>query len=245
MFSPLEQFDVVLVAPIFLFGFDISILNLHWSLLSLIFFVLFLLYFFLNEFNLIPNFWQFAIENLYFLVLGLIKQQVGAKGYIYFPFIFTLFNFILILNLLSLTPFSMAFTSHIISIFFFSFTLILSVFLIGFINHGVKFLKIFIPECPFVLLFWLIPIEIFSYFIRAFSLALRLSANIMAGHTLVHIICGFLLNLGTLRFSLAIAFGVLLFLILGLELGVAFLQAYVFTILFCIYLADSIKSPAH
>lgn len=137
---------------------------------------------------------------LFKFILDLIKQQVGPKGYIYFPFIFTIFSFILLTNLLSLTPFSFALTSHIILIFLLSFTIIFSIFLIGLLTHNLKFLKIFVPECPFLLLFILVPIEIFSYAIRSVSLAIRLSANIMAGHTLVFIISSFVLNLSSMKF---------------------------------------------
>jgi len=161
----------------------------------------FLVYvFFRNNSKIVPEIWQYFFENIYNFILGLIKQQIGSKGYIYFPFIFALFNFILFCNLLSLTPLNVALTSHIIMIVFLSFTLILSIFTIGLYTHNIKFLKIFVPEAPFLLLFLLIPIEIFSYVIRAFSLAIRLSANIMAGHTLVYIISSFLLKMTIIKF---------------------------------------------
>lgn len=111
--------------------------------------------------------------------------------------------------------------------------------------HNVQFLKIFIPECPFVLLPMLIFIEIFSYIIRAFSLAIRLSANIMAGHTLVFIISSFVLKISTMKIGFYFIGFVFLSAVLVLELGVAFLQAYVFCILTCIYLNDALKGPSH
>jgi len=134
------------------------------------------------------------------VLLDLVDQQVGYKGYIYFPFIFALFLFILICNLISMTPFGIALTSHIVMIIFLSLSLGLSIFIIGLRLHNLEFLKIFIPECPFLLLPLLIPIEIFSYIIRSFSLAIRLSANIMAGHTLVYIISSFIMNMVTMKF---------------------------------------------
>jgi ATP synthase subunit 6 len=112
-------------------------------------------------------------------------------------------------------------------------------------NYNLKFLHIFIPQCPFILSPILIPIEIFSYLIRLFSLAIRLAANILAGHTLVHIIVTFILNLMKIELILSLLVLIPLFLILTLEFGVAFLQAYVFTVLISIYLADSLKSPYH
>lgn len=161
------------------------------------------------------------------------------------PFIYTLFNFILFCNLLSLIPFGIALTSHLILIFLLSSTICISIFVIGLLRFNLKFLHIFIPQCPFVLLPILIPIEIFSYLIRLFSLSIRLAANILAGHTLVHIIVSFILNLTKADIVLSIIFLIPLFLILVLEFGVALLQAYVFTVLVCIYLSDTEKLGAH
>jgi ATP synthase subunit 6 len=151
----------------------------------------------------------------------------------------------LLLNLLSLIPFGIAFTSHIIMIIWLSLSLGLSIFLIGLYIHHIQFLKIFIPQCPLLLLPMLIFIEIFSYIIRSFSLAIRLSANIMAGHTLVFIISSFILNITKLKIWLFFFGFICLLAVLFLELGVAFLQAYVFSVLICIYLNDAIIGPTH
>lgn len=126
---------------------------------------------------MIPISSQRIVEMLILFVFNLIKQQIGTAGYVYFSLFCTLFHFILIANLLSLLPFGIALTSYIIIIFWLSFTICLSIFFIGIYVHNVHFLKIFIPECPFLLLPMLILIEIFSYIIRAFSLAIRLSAT--------------------------------------------------------------------
>jgi F-type H+-transporting ATPase subunit a len=201
--------------------------------------------FYLRAMKLVPEFWQLTLENLYVFVLDILEQQIGYKGIVYFPLIFSLFFFILICNLISMTPFGIALTSHIIMIIFLSLSLGLSIFLIGLYVHNLEFLKIFIPECPFLLLPFLIIIEIFSYVIRSFSLAIRLSANIMAGHTLVYIISSFILNMVYMKFWFFFFFMFLILAVLLLEVGVAFLQAYVFTILICIYLSDSLKKPNH
>jgi F-type H+-transporting ATPase subunit a len=158
------------------------------------------LIFFLNLLSWFQAFGSFFFELIYKFVLNIISQQTGSLGFVYLTFIMSLFLFILISNLLSLVPFGIALTSHIIMIFFLSFTLSISIFLLGLFTRGLGFLKIFVPEAPFFLLFILIPIEIFSYFIRALSLAIRLSANIMAGHTLVFIISSFILILLGLNF---------------------------------------------
>ena len=188
---------------------------------------------------------QNILETDYRFVVNIIKQQAGVKGLQWAPLIFVIFNFILFSNLLSLIPFGIALTSHLIIILWLSITICISIFSIGLLNYNLKFLHIFIPQCPFILLPILIPIEIFSYLIRLFSLAIRLAANILAGHTLVHIIVTFILNIMKIEFFLSLLILIPLFLILTLEFGVAFLQAYVFTVLVCIYLADSLKSPYH
>ena len=245
-FSPLEQFDVVSVVWLVFqynnYFIEITYFNFITFLLFLLIFSYLLMQFLALNLALVPNSWQSAFESLYTLVNNLLTQQVGNRGYIYFPFVFTLFYFILFANLYSLTPYSFALTSHIINIFFLSFTLIGALVVIGLTNFGLNFLKLFVPEAPLFLLLLLIPIELFSYAIRAFSLAIRLSANIMAGHTLVFIISSFLLKLS---FTLIFFFVGLLLLVFVLEFGVAFLQAYVFTILFTIYLRDSLWEPAH
>lgn len=243
-FSPLEQFNFVQLLGFNLFGFNFSFANVLLPLVLILWFFYFFVEFFGKSFRLIPVFWQYFFEQIYKFILDIVEQQIGFLGFVYFPFIFTLFLFILLCNLISLLPFGIALTSHIIMVFFLSFTLSISVFLVGLTMNGLPFLKIFVPEAPFFLLFILIPIEIFSYFIRALSLAIRLSANIMAGHTLVFIISSFILVLGNLKFLFFLLF-IVLFAILLLEFGVAFLQAYVFTILLCIYLNDSLRKVSH
>lgn len=244
-FSPLEQFDTVLLIPFF-FYIDFSFTSI---LLPLVIVLLFLFgIYFLNFkiFSLIPGFWQLTFENLYMFILNLVDQQIGPKGYIYFPLIFTLFFFILSCNLLSMTPFGIALTSHIIMILFLSLSLGLFNFFLGLFINGLPFLQLFIPQCPFILLPFLILIEIFSYVLRNFSLAIRLAANILAGHTLVFIISSFLVNAFSLKyFFLFSSVFAIFFAILMLEVGVSCLQAYVFVTLFSIFLSDSVNGPSH
>jgi len=195
MRSPLEQFDVINLLNLNLWGFNLSFSNVVMPVLILNIFLVYLLQNFKINLKLIPEFWQFIFENIYRFVFRIIKQQIGVEGYVYFPFIFLIFIFVLFCNFISLIPFGVAITSHLVIILWLSTTCCLSIFLIGLIKNKVQFLRIFIPESPLVLLPVLIPIEIFSYLIRMFSLAIRLSANILAGHTLVYIICSFLLTL--------------------------------------------------
>jgi len=246
MKSPLEQFDILNVKNFFGaindFSFNSIMLPL---LLIIIFFLIFLGFILLKNARIIPLNFQSILEIDYRFIISIIKQQAGIKGLSWTPFIFVIFNFILFSNLLSLIPFGIALTSHLIVILWLSITICISIFCIGLLNYNLKFLHIFIPQCPFILLPILIPIEIFSYLIRLFSLAIRLAANILAGHTLVHIIVTFILNVMKIEFILSLFVLIPLFLILTLEFGVAFLQAYVFTVLISIYLSDSLKSPYH
>lgn len=243
--SPLEQFDLIIIKQYLKSGLDLTLFHV---ILVLLFLIILLrrsekiMRTYKEKGDIIARPWQSAVEELYLVVWTILKQQAGKKGFIYLPLFLTLFITILFANLFSLLPYSMALTAHIINIFFLSFSLIGGLFITGIRNFGISFLKLFIPECPFLLMFILIPIEIFSYLIRCFSIAIRLSANIMAGHTLVFIVSGFLLKL-TLVFQILLM--TVLLMIFTLELGVAFLQAYVFTVLLAIYLRDSLYEPSH
>lgn len=245
MKSPLEQFDIINIKSINTMFIDLSFNNIIYPLFFIILFFIFLIFIFKNQWNIIQSYIQFIFESIFLFIINLIKQQANKYGLFWFPFIFTLFNLILFCNILSLVPFGIALTSHLILIFLLSTTICISIFIIGLLRFNLKFLHIFIPQCPFILLPILIPIEIFSYLIRLFSLAIRLAANILAGHTLVHIIVSFILNVTKVDFLLSILFVIPLFLILILEFGVAMLQAYVFTVLVCIYLSDTEKLGHH
>lgn len=156
----------------------------------------------------------------------------------FFPIIFTIFCFILLSNYISLLPAGIALTSHIIVTIFTSFSMCLSIIFLGFITKNIKFFKNFIPHCPFALMPMLILIELFSYALRSFSLAIRLSANILAGHTLVYIISTSILSVISLKsVFIPIMFGFIAP-VLVLESCIAFLQAYVFCTLLCLYLRE-------
>jgi len=242
--SPLSQFDVVSVFTLFLRNFEVSITNLSIT----IFIVLVLLYVFLNYYfngNIIPRAWQQLFEMIFVFIYRLVYQQLGDKGLIYFPFIFSLFVFILSLNLFSLLPYGFAVTSHFVWTVYFSLSICLGIFFIGLINYKLKFLKLFVPEVPLFLYILMIPIELFSYILRSFSLAIRLSANIIAGHILVHILADFVLVLCKLHQIIVILPFLFLLAIFVLELGVACLQAYIFVTLVSMYLNDSVNFHEH
>lgn len=245
MFSPLDQFDVSCLIFLRFFSFDFSFTSVLLPLFLLINY-LFIIFVYLNTYlKLIPTSFQLAFESIFIFIINIIKNQIGSGGYLYLPFIFTVFLFILCSNFISLMPFGIALTSHVILLLLLSLGLSLAVFLLGLLNFEVRFLKVFVPEAPLLLIPLLVLIEIFSYIVRSFSLAIRLAANILAGHTLVFIIATFIITVGHINiFGMTISFIVLLA-ILVLETFVAFLQAYVYTILICIYLNDAVNGPSH
>lgn len=244
MFSPLAQFDIYSVFTFYFLILDLSLTNLVLTLLF-VFCFFFLFFFFLFPSKLIYRTLQIIMENIFLVTFKIINEQIGKNGFIYFPFIFSLFSFILFLNLFSLLPLGFAVTSHFIWTLFFSLSICLGIFFIGIYNHGILFLKLFVPEVPLILYPLMIIIELLSYIIRSFSLAIRLSANIIAGHTLVHILAQFILTLCSLHKFLVLFPYILLFAIFILEFGVACLQAYIFITLICMYLNDSINFISH
>lgn len=194
--------------------------------------------------TLVPTTWQSFVEMMYEFVVNLVREQVGEKGKQYFPMIFTLFAFLLCSNLIGMIPYSFTTTSHFVVTFSLSVSIFIAVTIIGFQMHGLHFFSFLLPPgAPLALAPFLVVIELVSYGFRAISLGVRLFANMMAGHTLVKILSGFawsMLSLGgVLKLAASIPF-LVVFALMFLEIGVACLQAYVFTILTCIYLNDAI-----
>lgn len=235
--SPLHQFTIEPIYPIHIGGLDASFTNS--ALLMVLTVVLATTFFVISTggARLVPSRLQSVSELLYEFIANMVDENVGHEGKPYFPFLFTLFVFVLLGNLLGMIPWSFTFTSHIIVTFALAATVFIGVTLIGIFKHGFKFLGLFVPHgVPFILLLLLVPIEIVSYFIRPFTLSIRLFANMMAGHTMLVIFGGFVAALGI--FGIApVAMDVFLVL---LELLVACLQAYVFAILSSLYLRDAI-----
>jgi F-type H+-transporting ATPase subunit a len=234
---PLEQFKVEPLIPLHIGGLDVSYTNA--SLLMTIAVVLITALLVLGTWRgaLVPGRWQSVAEMSYEFVADMVDTNAGHGAEAYFPFVFTLFMFVLFANFLGLIPYSYTVTSQIIVTFALAAIVFIGVTIIGFIKHGLHFLRFFVPEgVPFVLLLLLVPIEILSYFIRPFTLSIRLFANMLAGHTMLAIFGGFAASVG-----LAAIFPVLLDVgIYALEVLVAALQAYVFAILTCLYLRDAL-----
>jgi F-type H+-transporting ATPase subunit a len=236
--SPLAQFEIKEIVPIKIGGLDLSFTN---SSLFMVVAVALAASFFLIGMRrgaLVPGRWQSAVEVSYEFVAGLFRDTVGQGGRQYFPIVFTLFMYILIGNLLGMLPYSFAFTSHIIVTFAMAAVVFIGVTILGFAKHGMRFFTFFVPPGAPVLM-WplLIPIEIISYLSRPISLSVRLFANMLAGHTLLKVIAGFIPLLGIVFGVLPLALVVAL---TGLEILIAFLQAYVFAILTCLYINDAL-----
>ena len=169
----------------------------------------------------------------------MINDTAGSNAKTFFPFIFTLFMFVLFSNMVGMLPYSFTVTSHIIVTFVLAAIVFIGVTILGFVKHGIKYLELFVPKgVPVALLPLIIIIEIISYLSRPVSLSVRLFANMMAGHTMLKVFGGFVISLGLLGGWLPLGFSVAL---TGLEILVAFLQAYVFAILTCIYLNDALN----
>ena len=186
-----------------------------------------------------------SLESIYATVHGIVINQINSdRGQRYFPFIYTLFIFILINNLIGMVPYSLSTTAHFILTFSLSFALVLGATVLGFKKHNLEFFSLFVPAgCPFGLLPLLVLIEFISYLARCVSLGLRLAANVVAGHLLLNILSGFSYNIITHGFLFILVGLVPLAFIIsfsGLELGIAFIQAQVFVVLSSSYIKDAL-----
>ena len=238
--NPMHQFNVYRIGPEISFGsIDISFTNA--SLFMIISAITIISIFFIGTRRkaIVPTKIQLLTELSYTLVSKMISDTAGSKAKPYFPFIFSLFMFVLFCNMLGMLPYSFTVTSHIIVTFALAAVIFIGVTIIGFVNHGVGYLKLFIPSgVPVFLLPLIVIIEIISYLSRPVSLSVRLFANMMAGHTMLKVFGGFVISLGIIGGWLPLSFTVAL---TGLEILIAFLQAYVFAILTCIYLNDALN----
>ena len=248
--SPLEQFQILPLIPFYYGVLDFTITN-STIILVLIFLFLFLLISNILKqknftFSIVPNRWQSTIEMMYTLILSLIKENIKSKrGPLFFPLVFSIFIFILSLNLIGLIPYSFTLTSHLVVTLALSLSIFIGINIICIQLHGINFFSLFLPSGTSIsLALLLVPIEMVSYVFKPISLSIRLFANMMAGHTLLKVIVGFaytlMSNVGIVFFLHYIPLFILIPLF-GLELGVALIQSFVFSILICIYINDSIN----
>ena len=244
MHSPVEQFEIKTIVELSAAGYDISFTNSSlFMLLAMVVGGVFLMSA-MRRRDLVPGRLQGAAEMMYEFVADMVRSNVGKDGRAYFPFVFTLFVFLLFGNMLGLVPYSYTFTSQIIVTFAMAGFVFLGVTLIGLVKHGLHFFSFFVPQgAPKVLIPFLIVIEVISYFVRPVSLSVRLFANMLAGHTMLKVFAGLAVMISGAG-GIAMTGSVLPFLALvgltGLEVLVAALQAYVFTILTCMYLNDAL-----
>ena len=244
MNSPVEQFTIKTLYDLNLMGIDVSFTNASLFMILSIFCSIGFLYFGARKQSLIPNRIQCLVEMSYEFVANMVKENAGKGSQAYFPFVFTLFMFILFGNLLGMIPYSYTFTSQIAVTFTLAAIIFVGVTLIALFKHGFKFFTYFFPSgVPIALAPLLIPIEIISYFIRPISLSVRLFANMLAGHTMMKVFAGLIIMMGSAGGLLKIGAVPPLLAVIGLtglEFLVAALQAYVFSILTCMYLHDAI-----
>ncbi len=244
MASPIYQFVVKPITPLEISGIDISFTNSSlWMLISAIISVVFLSLA-MRRSAMIPGRLQMTAELLYEFVGKMVHDNIGKDGRQYFPLIFTLFLFILVGNIIGLVPHAFTYTSHLIVTGILALMIFFMVIGFGLYNHGLKFFSLFLPpNVPWWLVLFIIPIEIISFFVRPLTLSVRLFANMMAGHIILTVVVGFAVAAASMGaawtilglFPVLINVGLMMF-----ELLVAVIQAYVFTILSCVYLKDSV-----
>ncbi len=243
--SPLEQFEIhplVTDGPNFtLLGFDLSFTNSSLWMVITVLCVYTLVMMGSRHGSMVPGRLQSLVEMIYDFIADMIESNAGREGRKYFPFFFTMFTFILVGNMLGMIPGSFTFTSHIIVTFTMAIFVVVSVTIIAFAKHGLHFFSFFVPKgVPGPVLPLLVPIEVLSYLIRPISLSVRLFVNMMAGHIMLKTFAGFIVALSGFFVLPALAPLALTVALSGLELAIAFLQAYVFTVLSCIYLQEAL-----
>ena len=235
--SPLSQFEI---QPIFEFspgGLNLSFTNSSVAMVATVALITLFLTLSIKKNSLIPSRLQIISESMYTFIEQLLQDTVGNEGKKYFPIVFSIFMFILIGNMIGMIPYSFTFTSHIIVTFVLAALVFIGVTILGLVKHKMHFFSLFIiPGLPFYMLPLILPIEIISYLSRPISLSMRLFANMLAGHTLLKVFAGFVVSMGFAG-VLPLAFIVAL---TGLEILIAFLQAYVFAILTCLYINDAL-----
>lgn len=239
----MHQFEINRLLKLDLFGLDASFTNSSAFMVAAVAIVLGFLTLAMSNRSLVPTRAQSIAEMSYEFIANMLRDNVGKEGLRYLPFVFSLFVFILACNMLGMLPYSFTVTSHIVVTFALAALVFVVVTVIGFARHGLGYFKLFVPEgMPMVMLPMIVTIELISYLIRPVSLSVRLFANMMAGHMLLKVFAGFIVSLGIyggfVPFAATIAFT-------GLEIFVAFIQAFIFSVLTSIYLSDAVNMHDH
>ncbi|KJV63448.1 MULTISPECIES: F0F1 ATP synthase subunit A [Ehrlichia] len=238
--NPLDQFKILTIFKLpSIGGYNIDFTNASlFMVLSTLIISLFC-YVGLRKENILPNGIQLIIEMIYNFIVSTIESNVGKEGLQYIPLVFTIFIFIATCNLLGILPLGFTVTSHIAVTFAMSMVVFVSITVIGFKHQGAHFLRILLPKgTPGWLAPMMVFIELFAYCARPISLSIRLAANMIAGHTIIKVIAGFVIKMNIFLTPLPMIFIIIL---IGFEIFVAILQAYIFTVLTCVYLSDAIN----
>ncbi|RUX20772.1 F0F1 ATP synthase subunit A [Mesorhizobium sp. M2A.F.Ca.ET.037.01.1.1] len=246
--DPIHQFQIHPIIPLHIGGYDVSFTNSSLFMVVTIVLASAFLYWSTASRALIPGRLQSVSEMAYEFVGNMLRDAAGKQGMQFFPLVFSLFMFVLVANLIGLFPYFFTVTSHIIVPFTLAIMVIGTVVVYGFAKHGLGFLKLFVPHgVPGLLLPLVVAIEVISFVSRPVSLSVRLFANMLAGHITLKVFSGFVVSLSALG-AVGIAGSILplamAVALTALELLVAFLQAYVFAVLTCMYLNDALH-PSH
>ncbi len=249
MASPLEQFEIVPLVRLGEFaGHEINITNSALFMMLTVAVSSGFLLLGIRSRALIPGRWQAAVEMVYEFVRKTLYDNTGEEGRRFFPLVFSLFMFILVANLIGMIPGGFTVTSHLIVTFALAMIVFLTVVIYGLAQHGLGFLRLFLPPgVPLALAPFLVPIEIISFLSRPISHSVRLFAVMLAGHVMLKVFAGFVVSLsaaGGFALALALPALVMTVLITILEFMMALIQAYVFTMLTCMYLNDALH-PSH
>jgi len=244
--DPLHQFHIKPIFTVVVGNTDVSFSNSALSMMAVVVLVYVLMVVGMRNRSLVPGRLQSMAEILYEFVANMVRDNAGHDARPFFPFVFTLFMFILFGNMLGMVPGAFTFTSHIIVTFAMAIFVFVMVTLVALVKHGLKFFTMFLPHgVPLFMAPLLIPIEIISYCSRPISLSVRLFANMMAGHTMMKVFAGFTImmisGMGALGFLPGLIPVIINVALVGFELIVCFLQAYVFTILTCLYIKDALE----
>lgn len=246
--DPIHQFQISKWIPIEVGGLDLSFTNASAFMVATVTAAGAFLFLSTSNRGLIPTRAQSVAEMAYEFIANMLRDSAGTHGMKFFPLVFSLFMFVFVANLLGLVPYFFTVTSQIIVTFALAMLVIGTVIVYGFMKHGLGFLKLFVPSgVPAVVVPLVVAIEVVSFLSRPISLSVRLFANMLAGHITLKVFAGFVTSLSALG-ALGVAGSILPLImtvaITGLEFLVAFLQAYVFAVLTCMYLNDAVH-PGH
>ena len=246
--DPMSSFAVKNLIPIDVFGLDISITNSSLYMLLVVLLICLVLFLGTSDKGFVPGKLQAIVEGLFFFTGDVVKTNISKQSVAFFPYMISLFLFVMVGNIIGLFPFAFSFTSQLVVTFGMAIIVFIASIVLGFYNQGLKYFRHFCPEgVPLALAPLFIPIELMSFLFRPITLGMRLFVNMMAGHVMIEVIAGFAVSIaGVAAFSYFAAIPIIVNILLNVfKLAVCILQAYVFVVLSCVYLSESVEEPAH